>query len=108
MPTINKPKKRTTRTVTDTRRERNKVYTSARWQRLRHLKFMNNPICEVCESKGITKPADDIHHIVSFVGVKNKTVAYELAYDYDNLLSVCRQCHSKLHHGLQWKKTIKE
>lgn len=63
---------------------------------------MNNPICEVCESQGITKATEDIHHIVSFVGVKNEEVKYELAYDYDNLLSVCRTCHSKLHHGYKW------
>jgi len=108
MPTINKPKKQTTRTKTSNRRERNSIYTSARWKRIRQLKFMENPICEVCEGKGIATPAEDIHHIVSFVGIKNEAVKYELAYDYENLLSVCRACHSKLHHGYRWDKESKQ
>lgn len=73
------------------------VYNTARWKRLRLVKLRNNPLCEVCEKKGITKMADDVHHIQSFMSVDNPEARKALAFDYDNLMSLCDECHSEIH-----------
>lgn len=73
------------------------VYNTARWKRLRLVKLRNNPLCEVCEKKGITKMADDVHHIQSFMSVDNPGARKALAFDYDNLMSLCDECHSDIH-----------
>lgn len=73
------------------------VYNTARWKRLRLVKLRNNPLCEVCEKKGITKMADDVHHIQSFMSVDNPEAIKALAFDYDNLMSLCDECHSEIH-----------
>lgn len=73
------------------------VYNTARWKRLRLVKLRNNPLCEVCEKKGITKMADDVHHIQSFMSVDDPEARKALAFDYDNLMSLCDECHSEIH-----------
>lgn len=79
--------------------ERKKIYRSERWKRLRALKFANNPLCELCQKEGRTTPAEDIHHIVSFMTATDTDTRYQLAYDYDNLMSLCKQCHQRQHNG---------
>lgn len=79
--------------------ERKKIYRSERWKRLRALKFANNPLCELCQKEGRTTPAEDIHHIVSFMTATDHGTRYQLAYDYDNLMSLCKQCHQRQHNG---------
>ena len=58
----------------------------ARWQRYR-LQFLRaNPLCVDCLPDRIT-PAKEVHHIVAKRdGGKD---------DYDNLMSLCRPCHSR-------------
>lgn len=73
------------------------VYNTARWKRLRLVKLRDNPLCEVCEKKGITKMADDVHHIQSFMSVDDPEARKALAFDYDNLMSLCDECHSEIH-----------
>ena len=56
---------------------------------------MQSPLCEVCLSKGVITPAFHAHHIDSFMnyeGMKRK----EVAYNPDNLMSICEQCHQKV------------
>ena len=77
--------------------QRKKIYQSERWRRMRAIKFANNPLCEECEKKGILTPAEDIHHIISFVGIDNPDKQYRLAFDYNNLMSLCKKCHQEIH-----------
>lgn len=42
-------------------------------------------------------PAEDIHHIVSFMSTNDSVERKRLAYDYDNLMSLCKQCHQNIH-----------
>ena len=75
-----------------TREERQKIYNNTRWVKLRKEKLMQNPICEVCNKQ----LADHVHHIDSFMNyVGNERI--NVAYDSNNLQSVCRECHNKLH-----------
>lgn len=98
MPTIYKPKRQ--RPNDGKRGERMKIYNSARWRELRQLKFQQNPLCETCLKKGIIKPADDIHHIVSFMSTSDSIQRRFLAFDFDNLMSLCDECHQEIHNRM--------
>lgn len=99
MPTIYKPKKQQkNRSLID--EQRKKVYMSERWRRLRAYKFSCNPLCEMCEKEGKVTPAEDIHHIVSFMSTDDVYRRKELAYDFNNLMSLCKKCHQKIHNKL--------
>ncbi len=94
MPTLSKPSKQKSRTFN--RADRQKVYQSAKWKQLRQAKLMADPLCEVCLVNGIIKPAIDVHHIDSFMNYTGSK-RLQLAYDYGNLQSLCKECHAKLH-----------
>ena len=98
MPTINLGLKRQ-RNKTYNKDIFQHIYQDKRWKKLRAVKFANNPLCEVCLKDGRVRLADEVHHIVPFY---NGVEALEwLAFDYDNLLSVCFECHDKIHKGRQ-------
>ena len=97
MPTINRPKKRTNRIGNTYDHERRKIYSSTRWKKLRAWKFTCNPLCEDCEEQGKITPAEDIHHIKSFMSTDDPDERIRLAYDFDNLQSLCKKCHQKKH-----------
>lgn len=79
---------------------RQAIYGSKRWQQLRRYKLQCTPLCEECESQGRTVPAVQVHHKVSFVELGiDVEHQYALAFDYDNLQSLCRTCHASLHGG---------
>lgn len=46
---------------------------------------------------GKTVPAEDVHHIISFMSTNDSVERKRLAYDYDNLMSLCKQCHQNIH-----------
>lgn len=94
MPTIKLVKSR--RQVTVNKQEYQKVYNCRRWKELRARKFADNPICEECERKGRTTPTREIHHIIPF----ERDNDLGLAYDYDNLISLCIDCHKDAHEKL--------
>lgn len=75
----------------------NKIYNSERWRRLRAMKFAISPLCEMCEKDGRVVPAEDIHHIVSFMDVTDPEQRYLLAYDLNNLMSLCKRHHQAVH-----------
>jgi 5-methylcytosine-specific restriction protein A len=59
---------------------------------------MNHPLCERCQSKGKITPAIDIHHRISFMTVEDDLLKMKaIAFDYDNLESLCKECHQKEH-----------
>jgi 5-methylcytosine-specific restriction protein A len=77
--------------------ERKRIYDTVRWRKFRLLKLQTNPCCEVCEKDGRTTPATEVHHKVSFLTGNSPEAQYALAFDFDNLMSLCRRCHSQLH-----------
>ena len=80
--------------------ERKKIYNSKAWKNLRHSKLIRNPICEVCLMQHrINDEPIDVHHLISFMSTTDEVKRCQLAYDYSNLISVCRNCHSLLHTG---------
>ena len=51
------------------------------------------PLCEMCLKEDKVVSAKDIHHIVSFMSTDDPEQRISLAYDYENLMSLCKQCH---------------
>lgn len=100
MPTIYKPKKKSQKIENNFYDiERQKIYNSERWRRLRAWKFACNPLCEMCLKENKIVPAEDIHHIVSFMSTDDRVQRNFLAYNYDNLMSLCKQCHQRAHNS---------
>ena len=62
--------------------------SSQRWQRLRELVLSLDPVCAV---KGCNRPAAEVHHVIE------AHVNPELFFEQDNLVSVCEECHKKVH-----------
>lgn len=99
MPTIkrlnNQKKKSTNHSETESRKLRREAYNNTAWRKLRDNFIALHPLCEDCLSKGIVKPAHDIHHLRSpFVGGE---INYALLLDENNLVSLCQECHALRH-----------
>jgi len=65
-----------------------KFYQSTAWRKLRAVKIERFPLCEECQRRGITTPAQMVDHIVPI----NKGGA---PFDIDNIQSPCHQCHNR-------------
>lgn len=83
------------------RREKYKIYhsliNSYKWQLLRRKKFKANPICEDCKAAGRVTLTEEVHHIVPVESGKDEAEMRRLAYDYNNLRSLCKACHAAYH-----------
>lgn len=80
------------------RRERNRLKSrergktavrgyDARWRKVRRLKLSRQPLCETCEARGQTTPAQMVHHLVPI------RASWALRLVLLNLKSVCIACH---------------
>ena len=68
-----------------------------RWQQLRRAKLAADPLCEECKKKGRAVRAEQVHHIVPIESVRTFEAMKALAYDRNNLQSLCKACHAKIH-----------
>jgi 5-methylcytosine-specific restriction enzyme A len=101
-PTINLGKKRQ-RDKTVQKQRYQDIYQDKRWKRLVATKKRNNPLCERCESMGFTRQVDEVHHIRPFEWGIDDDERDSLAFDYDNLESLCGPCHNVRHFELKNK-----
>lgn len=74
-----------------------KYYNSKQWKSLRLNYYRLHPLCEECLAKGITKPAEHIHHKIEFLTGITDEQRWQLLLDPDNLQSLCLECHYKKH-----------
>ena len=105
MPTINKPKKKYNRKKHGLQKLiQQHVYSTARWVNVRKAYVMEHPLCGRCLSEGRTKETEEVHHIIP-LKTCNGDLNYllQLAFDYDNLMSVCCQCHEDIHAEMRAK-----
>lgn len=100
MPTINLPKPKNNRVPTLRKAKYQDIYQDKRWKRLRTAKLRANPLCERCEIRGMVNPASEVHHKIPFDRGVTPEQIDELAFDYDNLQSLCIPCHSEIHDQL--------
>ena len=109
MPTINKPNNKKKRDNTKKKHGLQKliqqhVYSTARWRHVRKAYFMEHPLCLKCLAEGRTTATQEIHHVIPLKSC-NGDLNYllQLAFDYDNLMSVCCQCHEDIHAAMRAK-----
>ena len=69
----------------------NKKYGRA-WKRIRDCYAAAHPLCEMCLKEGRLTPVDEVHHIVP--------ISQGGTHARDNLMSLCRSCHTKIHHDI--------
>ena len=69
----------------------NKKYGRA-WKRIRDRHISQHPLCEVCKENGRFVPAEEFHH--------KKPISQGGTHARDNLMSLCRSCHTKIHHEI--------
>ena len=68
-------------------------YSSTEW-RNKSKKYKNlHPFCEVCKKDNIKKPSLIVHHIKRISQGGDR-------YDENNLLAICKKCHSEIHTGI--------
>lgn len=66
----------------------NKKYGRA-WKRIRDRYASTHPLCEKCLEEGRVALTEEVHHILP--------VSRGGTHDPENLMSLCRSCHNKLH-----------
>jgi 5-methylcytosine-specific restriction protein A len=66
-----------------------KLYKTARWQRLRKRLLSEHPLCTLCKLQGRITPATVADHIIPHKG------NLELFWDEDNLQALCKPCHDR-------------
>lgn len=80
-----------------------KFYSSKQWQKCRNAYIKRQPLCEECLKKGVVTPVEIVHHIIELTpyNINNPSIAL----GFDNLQSVCRECHLAIHGVNKDKKT---
>lgn len=76
-----------------------KFYSNKLWKQLREQKLNDQPICEICLMSGIITPATETHHTVAFSRGETEEEQWKLFLDYNNLMSICTQCHRQIHYN---------
>ncbi len=84
-----KREQRRTYEGSDERLADQRFYNSTRWKRARAVKLGREPLCEEHLKQKRTVVATQVHHKIS------RKERPDLAYDIDNLESLCVSCHSK-------------
>lgn len=59
------------------------------WRKIRRAYVESHPLCEKCLEEGRYVKVEEVHHIVP--------VSEGGTNDADNLMSLCRNCHAKIH-----------
>lgn len=72
-------------------------YHSKAWSDCRNAYIAQHPLCERCEAKGLIVPAEIVHHKIHLTEDNYRDPS--IALNFDNLESVCRDCHNKEHFG---------
>jgi 5-methylcytosine-specific restriction endonuclease McrA len=71
------------------------IYQDKRWKTIRQAKFEENPLCELCEAAGRVTQTEEVHHKRPFQTGTTPEEIEILAFDWDNLQSLCTPCHKE-------------
>ena len=78
-----------------------RMINSMRWLKLRKKKIQANPLCEDCKESGLITPATEVHHVIPCESAKTITAMEGLMFDYNNLRSLCHDCHVLIHKAMK-------
>lgn len=70
-------------------------YKSAAWQQARKLALIRDH--GMCQTPHCFMPAEEVHHIKELT--PNNIHDPDIALSLDNLVSLCRECHMRIHRG---------
>jgi 5-methylcytosine-specific restriction protein A len=74
-----------------------KLINTTRWRNCRERQLHRHPLCQRCEEHGRIRLAEEVHHIRPVESAGDYNGMKVLAYDPDNLMSLCRECHHIIH-----------
>lgn len=77
------------------------LINTSRWRKVRAVVLKDHPWCEDCEGEGIVSLATEVHHVVPLESIKDYGRMQRMAYDRDNLVSLCTRCHKARHVALK-------
>ncbi len=68
------------------------------WRRVRSRYVKTHPFCEMCFEEGVLTPVEEVHHKIP--------LSEGGTHGIDNLISLCKSCHSRVHakRGDRWKR----
>lgn len=73
-------------------KDRAKIYNSSKWKKIREIALLRDSfLCQECLRNGIETKATIVHHKIE---LKEDIT---LAFDLDNLESICDTCHNREH-----------
>lgn len=79
-------------------------YKNKAWQRVQNNYIQTHRYCERCLKKGLYIPAKIVHHKKHLT--KEDIRKPEILYGFDNLESLCLDCHNKEHFGRERRYEI--
>lgn len=85
----------------------NKLINCDRWRRLRNWYLSQHPLCEQCRKEGIYTVAECVHHITPVEDARSESEMAQLAYNPNNLMALCIDCHTAIHKAQGQKTTAK-
>ena len=97
MPTINKPKKKTSVKREKAKAIYDNVYNTSLWRKIRSAYLQEHPLCEMCLKEGKTTVATEVHHITEISNGDTIEQMQSIGFDYNNLMAICEDCHTQLH-----------
>lgn len=65
------------------------------WRRIRERYIHAHPLCEQCEKDSRLTIAEEVHHILP--------LSEGGTHDGQNLMALCKSCHSKITAGAGWR-----
>ncbi len=66
----------------------NPFYGTNAWRKLSKNFRINNPLCKMCDDRGISRLGKYVDHIIPI------DIDYDLRLDVDNLQHLCSKCHA--------------
>lgn len=108
MPTINKPQKKRVYKKNPKNQVIASIYANSIWRNLRNSYLMEHPLCECCLHNGITKPAEEVHHVIYISSGKDENEMKDIAFNKDNLIALCSDCHHHVHSNNKFKSKVNE
>lgn len=78
-----------------------RLINSVRWRRCREEQLRRHPLCQMCEEQGRLRLAEEVHHVKPVESVAGYQDMEALAYDPYNLMSLCSECHHKIHEEMR-------
>lgn len=109
MPTINKKPIQVISLKRERKDERMKLYNNSQWRNLRKIYIQSHPLCEKCLERGIVNGEHlNVHHKLSpFDYGLSDMERYSRLLDYNNLMTLCEECHGALHMEMLKKNMAK-